>query len=138
MFFDCKGKLLDLKSLLCNACASFITSQAAARTNLTLWLGEELTRSLGTLMCLWVMICTTGKQLLWVRLIASPFAGGITPSNRADCDSVSNNGSWSGDSEDHKEKAAPSTATAKQETIPGTADKWIKLQRQLQMKKVGE
>ncbi|KAL1199161.1 hypothetical protein V5N11_014657 [Cardamine amara subsp. amara] len=38
-------------------------------------------------------------------------------STGADCDSVSNNGSWSGDSEDHKEKA-PSTA-AKQETIPG-------------------
>ncbi|KAJ4910925.1 hypothetical protein Rs2_05546 [Raphanus sativus] len=50
-------------------------------------------------------------------------------STGADCDSVSNNGSWSGDSEDHKEKAAPSTATAKQETIPGAADKWIKLQR---------
>ncbi|KAJ4908491.1 Ubiquitin-associated/translation elongation factor EF1B protein [Raphanus sativus] len=43
-------------------------------------------------------------------------------STGADCDSVSNNGSWSGDSEDHKEKAAPSTATAKQETIPGAAD----------------
>lgn len=38
-------------------------------------------------------------------------------STGADCDSVSNNGSWSGDSEDHKEKA-PSTA-AKQEIIPG-------------------
>ncbi|KAJ0230695.1 hypothetical protein HA466_0305650 [Hirschfeldia incana] len=42
----------------------------------------------------------------------------------ADCDSVSNNGSCSGDSEDHKEKAAPTTATptttTKQETtIPG-------------------
>ncbi|KAJ4898221.1 Ubiquitin-associated/translation elongation factor EF1B protein [Raphanus sativus] len=44
-------------------------------------------------------------------------------STGADCDSVSNNGSWSGDLEDHKEKAAPSTATAKQETIPGAADK---------------
>lgn len=38
-------------------------------------------------------------------------------STGADCDSVSNNGSWSGDSEDHKEKI-PSTA-AKQESIPG-------------------
>ncbi|KAF8115930.1 hypothetical protein N665_0025s0367 [Sinapis alba] len=41
----------------------------------------------------------------------------------SNCDSASNNGSWSGDSEDHKEKAAPTTATttttAKQETIPG-------------------
>ncbi|KAJ4882977.1 Ubiquitin-associated/translation elongation factor EF1B protein [Raphanus sativus] len=35
----------------------------------------------------------------------------------SNCDSASNNGSWSGDSEDHKEKAAPTTA--KQETIPG-------------------
>ncbi|KAG2241283.1 hypothetical protein Bca52824_096734 [Brassica carinata] len=41
-------------------------------------------------------------------------------STGADCDSVSNNGSWSGDSEDHKEKAPPTTAPAKQETnIPG-------------------
>ncbi|KAF8118184.1 hypothetical protein N665_0006s0177 [Sinapis alba] len=39
-------------------------------------------------------------------------------STGADCDSASNNGSWSGDSEDHKEKA-PTTATAKQETVPG-------------------
>ncbi|XP_019083783.1 PREDICTED: uncharacterized protein LOC104709100 isoform X2 [Camelina sativa] len=38
-------------------------------------------------------------------------------STGADCDSVSNNGSWSGDSEDHKEKV-PSTA-AKQEIVPG-------------------
>ncbi|EOA20212.1 hypothetical protein CARUB_v10000507mg [Capsella rubella] len=38
-------------------------------------------------------------------------------STGADCDSVSNNGSWSGDSEDHKEKVS-STAT-KQEIIPG-------------------
>ncbi|XP_018471723.2 uncharacterized protein LOC108843118 [Raphanus sativus] len=43
----------------------------------------------------------------------------------ADCDSVSNNGSWSGDSEDHKDKTAPTssttanTPTAKQETVPG-------------------
>ena len=38
----------------------------------------------------------------------------------SNCDSASNNGSWSGDSEDHKEKAAPTTATtAKQEVIPG-------------------
>ncbi|KAF2613302.1 hypothetical protein F2Q70_00007339 [Brassica cretica] len=43
-------------------------------------------------------------------------------STGADCDSVSNNGSWSGDSEDHKEKALPTTATAKQEAIPGAAD----------------
>ncbi|CAH8303356.1 unnamed protein product [Eruca vesicaria subsp. sativa] len=41
-------------------------------------------------------------------------------STGADCDSVSNTGSWSGDSEDHKEKAAvPSTASVKQEAIPG-------------------
>ncbi|KAJ0243349.1 hypothetical protein HA466_0194150 [Hirschfeldia incana] len=40
----------------------------------------------------------------------------------SNCDSASNNGSWSGDSEDHhKEKpaAAAATTTAKQETIPG-------------------
>ncbi|KAH0907485.1 hypothetical protein HID58_039312 [Brassica napus] len=38
----------------------------------------------------------------------------------SNCDSASNNGSWSGDSEDHKEKAVPTTATtAKQEFIPG-------------------
>ncbi|XP_013629065.1 PREDICTED: uncharacterized protein LOC106335166 isoform X2 [Brassica oleracea var. oleracea] len=43
-------------------------------------------------------------------------------STTADFDSVSNNGSWSGDSEDHKEKALPTTATAKQEAIPGAAD----------------
>ncbi|KAL0672597.1 hypothetical protein Bca4012_000577 [Brassica carinata] len=43
-------------------------------------------------------------------------------STGADCDSVSNNGSWSGDSEDHKEKVPPTTATAKQENIPGAAD----------------
>nr|VDC86021.1 unnamed protein product [Brassica oleracea] len=43
-------------------------------------------------------------------------------STGADCDSVSNNGSWSGDSEDHKEKVPPTTATAKQEAIPGAAD----------------
>ena len=43
-------------------------------------------------------------------------------STGADCDSVSNNGSWSGDSEDYKEKALPTTATAKQEAIPGAAD----------------
>ncbi|KAJ0260830.1 hypothetical protein HA466_0040740 [Hirschfeldia incana] len=41
----------------------------------------------------------------------------------SNCDSLSNNGSWSGDSEDHKEKAPPTTAaTAKQEPIPGAAD----------------
>ncbi|KAF8084138.1 hypothetical protein N665_0733s0027 [Sinapis alba] len=40
-------------------------------------------------------------------------------STGADCDSASNNGSWSGDSEDHKEKLLPTTATAKQETVPG-------------------
>ncbi|KAL0709401.1 hypothetical protein Bca4012_016379 [Brassica carinata] len=39
----------------------------------------------------------------------------------SNCDSASNNGSWSGDSEDHREKAPPTTA-AKQETIPGAAD----------------
>ncbi|CAN6992481.1 unnamed protein product [Brassica oleracea var. botrytis] len=33
-----------------------------------------------------------------------------------DCDSVSNNGSWSGDSEDHKEKTTAAPSTAKQET----------------------
>ncbi|CAH8281965.1 unnamed protein product [Eruca vesicaria subsp. sativa] len=37
----------------------------------------------------------------------------------SNCDSASNNGSWSGDSEDHKEKPAATTTTAKQETIPG-------------------
>ncbi|KAG2334249.1 hypothetical protein Bca52824_005429 [Brassica carinata] len=42
----------------------------------------------------------------------------------SNCDSVSNNGSWSGDSEDHREKAPPpttATTAAKQETIPGAA-----------------
>ncbi|KAG8388903.1 hypothetical protein BUALT_Bualt02G0173700 [Buddleja alternifolia] len=33
----------------------------------------------------------------------------------ADCDSVSNNGSWSGESEDHKEK----TSLSRQESVPG-------------------
>ncbi|CAA7039826.1 unnamed protein product [Microthlaspi erraticum] len=41
-------------------------------------------------------------------------------STGADCDSVSNNGSWSGDSEDHKEKV--STTAAKQEVIIPGAD----------------
>ncbi|KAL0888070.1 hypothetical protein Bca101_012053 [Brassica carinata] len=41
----------------------------------------------------------------------------------SNCDSASNNGSWSGDSEDHhKEKAAAAPTTGKQETIPGAAD----------------
>ncbi|XP_010536149.1 PREDICTED: uncharacterized protein LOC104811209 [Tarenaya hassleriana] len=38
-------------------------------------------------------------------------------STGVDCDSVSNNGSWSGDSEDHKEKA--SNPPIQKETIPG-------------------
>uniref|UniRef100_A0A1J3K1I6 UBA domain-containing protein n=1 Tax=Noccaea caerulescens TaxID=107243 RepID=A0A1J3K1I6_NOCCA len=41
-------------------------------------------------------------------------------STGADCDSASNNGSWSGDSEDHKEKV--STTAAKQEVIIPGAD----------------
>ncbi|CAA0402150.1 unnamed protein product [Arabidopsis thaliana] len=40
-------------------------------------------------------------------------------STGADCDSVSNNGSWSGESEDHKEKVPSTSIAAKQEIIPG-------------------
>ncbi|XP_022147683.1 stress response protein NST1 [Momordica charantia] len=42
---------------------------------------------------------------------------GVLLSSVAEYDTVSNNGSWSGESEDHKDKK--SNATARQETIPG-------------------
>ncbi|XP_004144084.1 uncharacterized protein LOC101220689 isoform X2 [Cucumis sativus] len=42
---------------------------------------------------------------------------GVLLSSVAECDTISNNGSWSGESEDHKDRK--SNPTVRQETIPG-------------------